>query len=51
MLFPSGCGRFMTTFHPLLGKELAGKQIHQNVQKHHISGGRNENEYAQTTDY
>ena len=29
----------MTNFHLSLRKELEGKQIHQNVQKHHISGG------------
>ena len=38
MLFPGGCGRSVTNFHLLLGKELKGKEIHQNVQKHHISG-------------
>ena len=43
MLFPGGCGRSMTNFHLSLGKELEGKQIHQNVQKHHISGGNNKN--------
>ena len=36
-----GYGRSMTNFHLLLGKELEGKQIHQNVQKHHICGGKN----------
>ena len=42
-LFPGGCGRFMTNFHLLFEKELKGKQIHQNEQKHHIRGGRTKN--------
>ena len=51
MLFSGGCGRSMTNFHLLLGKELEGKQIHQNVQKHHISGGKNKNQNAHTKSY
>ena len=40
-----GCGHThsMTNLHLYLKKELEGKQIHQNVQKHQISGGRNKN--------
>ena len=45
VLFPGGYGEWSSydEFYLLLGKELEGKQIHQNVQKHHISGGRNKN--------
>ena len=43
VLFPGECDRSMTNFHLSLRKELEGKQTHQNVQKNHISGGRNEN--------
>ena len=39
MLFSGGCGRSMTNFHFLLGKDLEGKQIHQNVQKRHSGVG------------
>ena len=38
-----GCGRSMTNFHLSLRKELEGEQIHQNVQKYHITGARNKN--------
>ena len=40
VLFPGGYGRSITNFHLSLRKELEGKQIHQNVQKYHISRGR-----------
>ena len=46
VLFPGGRGHH-GNFYLLLGKELEGKQIHQNVQKHRISGDRKQNENSQ----
>ena len=49
VLFPGGRGHTMGI--SILGKELEGKQIHQNVQKHRISGDRKQNENPQATTF
>ena len=49
VLFPGGRWSYHGNFYLLLGKELEGKHIYQNVQKHRIGGDRKQNKNSQAT--